>query len=92
MYEVCCLGTPALAVCQPIDHQLELSDRLTALGAMATVGWGLSATEDKIATSIIELSEDSSKRKRMSVIGPTIVDGRGTLRVAEALCRTSLSG
>ena len=85
MYEVCCLGTPSLAVCQPIDHQLELSDRLSALVAMDTVGWGLDATEEQIAGAVKALSDDPERRRRMSDIGPTIVDGRVAARVAQAL-------
>jgi spore coat polysaccharide biosynthesis predicted glycosyltransferase SpsG len=83
MYEVCCTGTPALAVSQPIDHQLELSDRLAAAGAMATVGWGLDAAEEEIAGAVMRLAGRPDLRRRMAEIGPTIVDGRGARRVAD---------
>lgn len=89
MYEVCCLGTPSLAVCQPIDHQLELSDRLTASGAMATVGWGIDATEEQIASAVMDLANDPNHRRQMAEIGPTLVDGHGARRVAGALLEAS---
>jgi spore coat polysaccharide biosynthesis predicted glycosyltransferase SpsG len=91
MYEVCCVGTPALAVCQPIDHQLELADRLSFAGAMATVGYGLDASEERIAEQVCRLA-DPDIRREMSLRGPTLVDGNGTARVAEALIETAGGG
>lgn len=88
MYEVCCTGTPALAVCQPIDHQLELAERLTAAGAMATVGYGLEASVEQIAAAVERLA-DAEVRRRMAARGPALVDGRGTERVAQALIETA---
>jgi spore coat polysaccharide biosynthesis predicted glycosyltransferase SpsG len=88
MYEVCCTGTPALAVCQPIDHQLELADRLSAAGAMATVGYGLEASEEKIAAEVARLT-NPNVRRRMSEAGPALVDGKGTQRVADAILEAS---
>ena len=82
MYEACCIGVPSLAVCQPIDHQLELSQRFAAEGAMATVGYGQEASEEKIANEVERLSRDEARRKEMTVHGPRLVDGRGVERVA----------
>jgi len=84
MYEVCCVGAPSLAVCQPIDHQLELADRLSTAGAMATVGYGLLASEEQIAEALRQLA-DPRIRRAMSARGPALVDGKGTGRVADAL-------
>jgi spore coat polysaccharide biosynthesis predicted glycosyltransferase SpsG len=89
MYEVCCTGTPALAVCQPIDHQFELAERLSEAGAMATVGWGLEASVEEIAGAVRALRDDSDRRVEMSRNGPALVDGRGTDRVADALMETA---
>lgn len=91
MYEVCCVGAPALAVCQPIDHQLELADRLAAEGAMATVGWGADASAERIAAAVRALA-DPGARRRMAERGPRIVDGRGTERVARALVALAHGG
>lgn len=85
MYEVCCVGTPALAVCQSIDHQIELAERLTRLGAMQTVGEGRKATLEQITDAVHTLSCRPDIRRALSRVGPEIVDGHGTDRVTEAL-------
>lgn len=89
MYECCCVGTPSLAVCQPIDHQLELADRLTAVGAMTTVGYGLQASEEKIAAAVSDLAACPARRSAMSIAGPAVVDGAGTARVATAIAEAA---
>jgi spore coat polysaccharide biosynthesis predicted glycosyltransferase SpsG len=88
MYEVCCTGTPSLAVCQPIDHQFELAERLSHAGAIATAGWGLEANEEQIADAVTALS-NPTVRQQMSMAGPKLVDGRGTERIADAILETA---
>jgi spore coat polysaccharide biosynthesis predicted glycosyltransferase SpsG len=90
MYEVCSVGTPALAVCQPIDHQFELAEFLSEAGAMATVGYGLLATNDQIAAAVRSLMDDVCARRRMCEVGPKLVDGRGTERVADTLAAIAI--
>ncbi len=85
MYECCRTGTPALAVPQPIDHQFELAQVLSQAGAMATVGDGLETPVERIAEEVAQLARDPKARRRMSERGPSLVDGRGTERVAQAL-------
>jgi spore coat polysaccharide biosynthesis predicted glycosyltransferase SpsG len=85
MHEVLCAGVPSLAVCQPIDHQFELAERFTGAGAMATVGYGGEATEATIADAVRALADNPSTRETMRRIGPELVDGQGTRRVAQAL-------
>lgn len=92
MYEVCFVGMPALAVAQPIDHQYELAERLSNAGAMATIGWGVEASVEKIAAAINEISADPARRKQMSQQGMKLVDGEGTRRVAEAFLRIGGAG
>lgn len=89
MYEVCCVGAPALAVCQPIDHQAELAERLAREGALWTAGYGHEASEEQIAGLVRSLARDPQTRQRMTRIGPTLVDGRGTERVAAILWDTA---
>ncbi len=88
MYEVCCVGAPALAVCQPINHQLELAERLSRAGAMRTVGYGVEATEEEIATAVRAMSPPGIRRE-MAARSPSLVDGKGTQRVADALLETA---
>jgi spore coat polysaccharide biosynthesis predicted glycosyltransferase SpsG len=89
MYEVCCVGAPALAVCQPIDHQQELSARLARAGAMETVGYGTEVRVERIAEVVRRLAEDVGARRRMAACGPQLVDGWGTQRVVDALIDTA---
>jgi spore coat polysaccharide biosynthesis predicted glycosyltransferase SpsG len=89
MYEVCFVGMPALAVAQPIDHQYELAERLSNAGAMATIGWGVEASVEEIASAINEISADPAWRQQMSQQGMKLVDGEGTRRVAETFLRIS---
>lgn len=89
MYEVCCVGAPALAVCQPIDHQLELAQRLTQAGALSTVGYGHEAPIERIAEAVQSLALQRELRRQMTQAGPSLVDGRGTERVADILWDTA---
>jgi spore coat polysaccharide biosynthesis predicted glycosyltransferase SpsG len=89
MHEACCVGTPSLAVCQPIDHQIELAEWFHAHGAMDTVGDGTCARPELIRDAMTELLRDVNRRRMMSERGRALVDGRGaerTARVLLALC------
>ncbi len=88
MWETACVGAPALAVCQPIDHQLELAARLASAGAMATVGYGLEAPVESIAEAIRALAPPDVRR-RMATAGPPLIDGRGADRAADAFVETA---
>ena len=85
MHEACRVGTPALAVCQPIDHQEELAEWFRSCGAMETVGNGVSATLDDIRGALARLICDSDARNAMGQAGPPLVDGKGTERTASAI-------
>ncbi|MGC8669335.1 MAG: PseG/SpsG family protein [Chthonomonadales bacterium] len=88
MYEVCCVGAPALAVCQPIDHQVELAERLARKGALRTLGYGHKVEPEAIAQAVLSLVHEPDVRRTMTQAGPTLVDGRGTERVAKILWDT----
>jgi spore coat polysaccharide biosynthesis predicted glycosyltransferase SpsG len=85
MYEVCCTGTPSVAFCQPIDHQLELAQMLASQSAMVTMGYGLEAPLRVISDTITHLLHNSEKRRQMSLKGFDLVDGRGVQRASAAL-------
>ncbi len=85
MHEACCVGTPALAVCQPIDHQMELAEWFRSQGAMDTAGNGVTASVADIRDALIRLIRDCGARRSMSMVGPGLVDGRGTERTARAI-------
>jgi len=85
LHEACCAGAPALAVCQPIDHQIELARRFEEAGAMRSLGDGTQVSEAEIADAARALLADREGLRRMSEMGPRIVDGRGTSRTASAI-------
>ncbi len=85
MYECCRTGTPAIALCQPIDHQVDLVARLASAGAMLSLGYGANALEMEIEAAVRQLSADLSLRRELSAAGQKLVDGRGTERVADSL-------
>lgn len=85
MHEACCVGTPAVAVCQPIDHQVELAEWLEVQGAMRSAGDGTKCGADRIAQLVCEVAGDASSRRAMSEAGRALVDGRGTDRTARAI-------
>lgn len=85
MHEALRTGTPAVAVCQPIDHQLELAQQFEAIGAMRSVGDGTRASEADISACVRNLLQDRDAMDAMRRVGPTIVDGRGTARTASAI-------
>lgn len=91
MHEACCTGTPAIAVCQSIDHQLELAEWFAAEGAMINLGDGQNVDETDIRDAVVELLRDASLRRRMGMAGRRLVDGKGTRRTAEAIWETVLS-
>ncbi|HSV73297.1 MAG TPA: hypothetical protein VLH79_06010 [Chthonomonadales bacterium] len=91
MYETCVTGTPAIAVCQPIDHQFELAARLADAGCMLTVGYGLDASEASIRGALAALAADPERRRAMSNAGRALVDGNGTERVASAIAGCALA-
>jgi len=85
MYEACCTGAPALAICQPIDHQFELAQKLSLAGAMETVGYGLEASEEEIAERVRILLNSADKRMSLGENGRRLVDGQGVHRTALAI-------
>lgn len=85
MFEACCTGTPAVAVCQPVDHQVEMAQRLESAGAILSGGRGDLMSEDAIRAVICRAAGDVLLRRRMAQRGPAVCDGRGADRVAEAL-------
>lgn len=91
MHEACCTGTPAIAVCQSIDHQLELAEWFAHEGAMINLGDGQKVDEKTIRDAVARLVGDASLRRRMGRVGRRLVDGEGTRRTAAAIWDTVLS-
>lgn len=82
MHEVACCGVPAVAVCQPIDHQLLVASWLEQAGCMVNAGFGEDVSGKQIAAVVRDLCVDQKQRQAMSDAGPAVCDGRGSQRVA----------
>lgn len=85
MHEVACCGVPAIAVCQPIDHQLLVAAALEEAGCMVNLGYGADLVRGEIAVAVRTLSDDQPLRQAMSAAGPLVCDGLGSRRVAELI-------
>lgn len=85
MHEAACCGVPAIAIVQPVDHQLLVAGWLQDAGAMINLGYGENIEKDTITSAVCQLAGDQERRQEMSRLGKHAVDGRGTPRCAEAL-------
>lgn len=85
MHEAACCGAPAVAVCQPIDHQFLVAAWLEQAGCMLSLGYGESLAPGEITAAVRMLSQDRARRQAMSGIGPRVCDGRGSQRLAELI-------
>ena len=85
MHEVACCSVPAIAVCQPIDHQLLVAEWLEDKGCMLNLGYGEELPPGEIAAAARSLIGDQPRRQSMSEAGPRVCDGRGSLRTAEVI-------
>lgn len=87
MHEAACCGVPAIAIAQPIDHQLLVAGWLEAAGTLISLGYAEEKSENELALAVSRLALDRKRRQEMSISGPRTVDGRGTARTAAALAR-----
>ena len=85
MHEAACCGTPAIAVCQSIDHQVMVAGWLQEAGCMLNLGYGEKLAAGEIAMAVASLIADQPRRQSMSDAGPRVCDGRGSERTAEAI-------
>lgn len=82
--EMACVGTPGFIVCE-VSHQLETAAVLEQHGAAVNVWFGVAASEEDIARDVAALLGDEDRRRRMSEAGKRLIDGKGCLRVAQAI-------
>ena len=83
-WERCCLGVPSLVITDA-DHQLEIATALERHGAARVAGWHRGLEVTKLAGVIRELCSDAATLHNMSTRAAQICDGRGVLRVRQAL-------
>lgn len=85
MHEAACSGTPSIAVCQPIDHQVIVGNILQEAGCMLNLGYGTELQPGQIAEAVRQLSSNPEQRREMVAAGPRACDGLGSQRVVEAI-------
>lgn len=83
-WERCCLGLPALVIVGAIN-QVKINDALGKVNAIKSLGWHCKMDANKIATMIIDFSENEEIRMKMKDAAFSVCDGGGAARVAEIL-------
>jgi UDP-2,4-diacetamido-2,4,6-trideoxy-beta-L-altropyranose hydrolase len=83
-WELACLGVPALIVVIA-DNQRAIARAAENAGATLVLGEHDHLDPRKLAAAITALSADPKRRHRMSEAGRNLVDGRGAVRVADAV-------
>lgn len=87
LYELACLGCPAVAVAVDREQQRQL-DALARRGAVRSAGVMASAADGgRVRAVLEEIVSDLAGRRSMAGIGMALVDGAGADRVAEVLER-----
>jgi UDP-2,4-diacetamido-2,4,6-trideoxy-beta-L-altropyranose hydrolase len=86
-WELAFMGLPALCVVLA-DNQGPTADALGRGGLAWVLGPGSAPMPGQIAAALLELLADRDRRAEMSRRGRGLVDGRGPLRVVEAMLGT----
>lgn len=85
LYELAAMGIPAISV-EVADNQHESLLALAGAGTVIPAGKaGDPALFDNVAEALQRMGGDPSLRAEMSAAGRRLIDGRGALRVAEAV-------
>ena len=80
MFELASVGTPSIVVCGERFEE-ETASGLEQSGVVVNLGFGAAINYDDVSRKINDLALDWSKRKRMSVRGRKLVDGKGCERI-----------
>jgi UDP-2,4-diacetamido-2,4,6-trideoxy-beta-L-altropyranose hydrolase len=83
-WELAYMGLPACTLILA-DNQEQNVRRLGRLGQVLDLGLAAELTEERLVNEIGGLMGDTLRRQRMSELGRALVDGRGALRVVEAM-------
>jgi UDP-2,4-diacetamido-2,4,6-trideoxy-beta-L-altropyranose hydrolase len=86
-YEALCAGTPLLALSHDPLQQITISE-LARRNACIDLGPGNELTPREIVEAVARVDSDLELRKRLSIQGRRIVDGRGCERVCELVRRS----
>jgi len=86
VWEAFCVGTPVIGIAIA-DNQVPASEALGRDGLWRYLGRAGQVTQHVIADALGALLADSEERQRLSRAGRAMVDGEGSLRIAEAIAR-----
>ncbi len=81
LWERLCLGLPSLVI-STAENQLPQIKTMVAAEAVCYLGHYSEVDAASIARGILWLVSDEALRKKLSDLGPQIVDGRGAIRLA----------
>lgn len=90
LYELCALGVPAISYTMA-DNQLDCAAAFKKAGVIPCAGdlrrEGLLAVSEKIRAFLEQMYVNPGKRETAQATMHRLIDGKGALRIAEALCR-----
>lgn len=90
-WEACFLGLP-FATVVVADNQVAIAEQLDTRGAAKNLGWHTALTHAGLAETIDSLVSNASRRRSMSEIARTLIDGQGAMRTAKAILAGARAG
>ncbi|WP_371362946.1 UDP-N-acetylglucosamine--N-acetylmuramyl-(pentapeptide) pyrophosphoryl-undecaprenol N-acetylglucosamine transferase [Sporomusa rhizae] len=84
LYEFAACGTPTIAFILA-ENQEFIVRKMEQLGYIQSFGWYNEIDDTKISSKLVNLMCDYEKRKEMSQKGQSLVDGKGTERIAQRI-------
>jgi len=83
-WELAFMGLPSIVI-TIADNQREIAQNLADMGLIISLGWWENITIDMLKNAILGLISDKNKRKKMSYLGKTLIDGQGCDRIFQAM-------
>jgi len=87
LYEVACVGLPAVSVCLD-SHQMKTAKKFEEKGCVLNLGHYKRFRHDTLKNTLLKLIDDRSLRSSMSRKGKAYVDGLGMERVLNKINET----
>lgn len=84
LFELATQGIPTLTV-EAIKHQIPYAEFFASKGFSYNLGWWKNLNYDSLDKRIWEILNDVQTRKKMSLKGTKIFDGKGILRIANEI-------
>lgn len=84
LLELAHLGIPSLVICAE-EFENETANLMEKNGFGKNLGFGRKVTTSKIKSNVNNILADYDTRKKMNKIGSSLIDGKGTERIAKIL-------